>query len=328
MVKNAIIAITYHCNSRCLTCDIWKKKKSRELSPLLYNRLPSSLVDINITGGEPYLRSDLPLIIKTINKRCPKARIIINSNGLLMQKIIEVTKELMVIDPKIAIRISIDGQGLVHDKIRGVKGAFSKATQTLASLQKIPVKDLGISFTLIQQNENQLLSVYKLAKKNNWEFSLTVATDSQIYFGNKKKKLRPHTTKNLEKIFSQLEQSYYQNLKPKSWLRGWFADSLFQYLKINTRPFSCDAGENFFYLDPAGNIFTCHLKNWLLGNLQKQTFEKIWQSPTKIKYQNLIKKCNSCWMICTAKTSMTNNWLKISSTIFFNKLRFFLNHAA
>ena len=55
---SASLAVTLRCNSRCVICDIWKRKNRQELSPVIYKKLPQGLKNIDITGGEPFLRND------------------------------------------------------------------------------------------------------------------------------------------------------------------------------------------------------------------------------------------------------------------------------
>ena len=67
--KEAVIAVTYNCNARCMMCNIWKEKPGREVETSTYNKLPTTLKTINISGGEPFLRKDLPEIINIIENR-------------------------------------------------------------------------------------------------------------------------------------------------------------------------------------------------------------------------------------------------------------------
>ena len=68
---DAIIAVTMNCNSRCVMCDIWKNEIEGEMAPGEYAKIPVSLKGINITGGEPFLREDLPEILSVMQSRCP-----------------------------------------------------------------------------------------------------------------------------------------------------------------------------------------------------------------------------------------------------------------
>lgn len=62
--KDLVIAITYQCNSRCRMCNIWRKNLLGDLTAEDYNKIPPGLSNINITGGEPFLHSELEKIIE------------------------------------------------------------------------------------------------------------------------------------------------------------------------------------------------------------------------------------------------------------------------
>ena len=93
----------------------------------------------NLTGGEPFMRTDLPDIVSALYRKCD--RIVINTNGLLDKRIIELCKAF----PKVGIRISIDGKGDIHDRIRGVSNNYDRAMHTLETLWKMGHKDIGFS---------------------------------------------------------------------------------------------------------------------------------------------------------------------------------------
>jgi MoaA/NifB/PqqE/SkfB family radical SAM enzyme len=76
----AAIITTYRCNAACRMCNIWKfpTRAGREITPEVLAKLPA-LRFCNITGGEPFLRDDLPEIIAVLKKRA--RRIVISTNG-------------------------------------------------------------------------------------------------------------------------------------------------------------------------------------------------------------------------------------------------------
>ncbi len=131
----AVVAITYRCNARCLMCDIWKKRVARsdELPANGFAALPGSLEDINITGGEPFLRDDLIDIIRTIKQSCPKARVVISTNGLLVDRIKSFAPDMLRLDSRIALRVSIDALGTEHDKIREYRMLLTKQPRVFQS---------------------------------------------------------------------------------------------------------------------------------------------------------------------------------------------------
>lgn len=317
----AIIAVTLNCNARCLMCDIWKESSRNEAKPEFYKRLPSSLREINITGGEPFLREDLLEIIRVIKESCPRARLLISTNGFLTEKIKKVVSLIIKIDPKIAIRVSIDGEEKLHDRLRGVKGAYKKAMATLRSLRKT-VKDLGIGFTLLEENKDELLAVFNYCKREHLDFSLSLVSSSSIYFGRGKEKLRPYKKAKIKKIFDTLINSQYSSISPKDWFRAWFSQSLYEFLITKKRRFICEGGKDFFYLDPYGRVYICQLKPWLIGDLKQKTFKELFDSKTADKRRKSAENCNACWMVCNVRSTMKKNIASIGWEAFSNKLNF------
>lgn len=305
----AIIAITLNCNARCVMCDIWKNKMVNELPPEAYLKLYPSLRDINVTGGEPFLRRDFPDVIANIKKACPQARLVVNTNGFLWRKIKEDMEKVIITDPTIAIRLSIDGIGEAHNAIRGIPNGFSFIIKTLAGLREVGVKDLGISFTLLEQNIEELPKVQQFAEKEGLEFSLTVATGSSIYFGKDKGKLRPANTKKRTRVMEDAARFHYKHFDPKELARGWFVKRMIDYLVTGKRAFLCDAGSGFFYMDSFGNVYTCHLKPWIMGNILKTPLEDIL---SKNVHANRVLACHDCWMICTAKSMMRRKIVQVA----------------
>jgi Fe-coproporphyrin III synthase len=308
MVKSAIIAVTLNCNSHCIMCNIWQNRIVKELEPKEYLKLPSTLKDINITGGEPFLRTDLVEIIRNMKIAAPKARLIINTNGFMPERIVKMMREILKIDPSFAFRVSIDGIGDKHDKIRNTPNGFTKAINTLNLVKTLGAKDLGLSFTLGSYNMEELPKVQEYCIQNHLEFSLTVATGSEIYFGKDKLSYRPANIKNTENILSLSAHKHLSSFKPKEIVRGWFVKQMIRFLKTGKRTLICDAAKAFFYMDSTGNVYTCHLQPWLLGNITKQPISTILSNQT---YTEKVKSCNGCWMICTAKTAMRKEIVKV-----------------
>jgi len=89
---NYTVSLLYTCNSRCSTCNVWKKK-ARDFSVEEYVKTFKSIGRspywITFSGGEPFLRQDLVQIVTTIYKISRPRIINIPTNGILTQGIAE-----------------------------------------------------------------------------------------------------------------------------------------------------------------------------------------------------------------------------------------------
>ncbi|MEW6068093.1 MAG: radical SAM protein [Nitrospirota bacterium] len=318
--KTAVIAVTLNCNAKCVMCNIWKNKFTDELKPEEYLKLPSSLREINITGGEPFLRNDIEQVVGCIKQACKNARLVISSNGYLCSKIESEMKEIQKIDPKVALRVSIDGLEETHNKIRGFKDGFKRALEILTRTKKIGIKDLGISMTISSLNVSQIYDVFKISKKLNVQMTMTAASDSDIYFGNIDENIKKFNFQQFEKQLSMIAKERIKTVNPKEWARAWFEGLLIDFVKDKKRPFGCDAGQGFFYMDSVGNVYGCHIIENYLGNLRDyDTFKELWENEKRKEIFEKAMKCKKCWMVCTSKSEIRNKKLKVGLEILKKK---------
>ena len=270
---NAILAVTLNCNARCQMCDIWKNDMHDEVPPEVFARLPTSLRDINISGGEPFLRSDLPQILRIIKETNPHTRLVISTNGFQPGKFGPMLPEILEIDPKVALRVSIDGLGETHNEVRGIPRGFKKCVQTLDIARHAGIRDLGIGFTVLDSNVAELADVHAWAETNKLQLSITVATNSEIYFGENKESMRPRSSHAIEQAFSHIIDAQYRKWNLKENFRAWFNQTMMEYQETMQRRFACDGGSGFFYMDSFANVFMCHILNHKMGNLQQQSWD-------------------------------------------------------
>lgn len=115
---------TYRCPMKCKMCNIWfnPTNKSEEIKASDLKSLPK-LKFINLTGGEPFIREDLPEIVEECYKHTD--RIVISTSGWFEDRVIALAKQF----PIIGIRISIEGlsckttnyadmpEGLIKDSV-------------------------------------------------------------------------------------------------------------------------------------------------------------------------------------------------------------------
>ena len=144
---NYTFSITYRCNSRCKTCNVWnlQKKIKNELSLEEWVKVIKSLGKspfwITISGGEPFLREDLAEIISAIDYYNQPHIINIPTNGLLkIDKIIEGLLDDLKNETNLIINFSVDGIKKEHDYLRGVSGNWKKIIEAYRQTKKLRKK--------------------------------------------------------------------------------------------------------------------------------------------------------------------------------------------
>ena len=294
---HAIIAVTERCNARCVMCDIWRKPRVPELVPGDYRRLPGTLREINITGGEPLLRDDLAEIVHIMQQTCPGVRLVLSTNGLLPEKL----RAFLASVEQVAVRVSLDGLGGLHDRIRGVPGAFEKVLESLEVAKTAGVTDLGVCATMISSNVGSVTDIHTFARERGLQFTFTVAHSSSFFFGDQTDEAPD--ARRAEADMSAVQSRLYDSYSPKDWFRAYFISGLKDVVAGCPRPIACTAGSDFFYMDPKGDVYPCHILNLKLGNIRDNTYEEMVKANPAVL--RAVESCTKrCWMTCTVAPMM------------------------
>ena len=141
-----VIFITSRCNARCVFCfnheNVFQKPKHAEITVEEFERLSRSmspLLQLVLSGGEPYLRRDLPQIISAFYRNSGTRMVGIPTNAYLPDAIEESTRQVLTDCPdlKLNVNLSIDGILEKHDEVRGVTGQFQKIRESYARLDAL-----------------------------------------------------------------------------------------------------------------------------------------------------------------------------------------------
>ncbi len=160
--------VTRRCNLKCVHCYSSSQniKYSGELTTKEGKVLISDLAAfgcpvILFSGGEPLIREDLPELVQfAVNNGI---RAVISTNGTL------ITEEKARIFAGIGLSymgVSLDGTGEIHDRFRGVKGAFDAAVRGIRNCQDAGIK-VGVRFTITGENSAEIPAIFDFIEKNN-----------------------------------------------------------------------------------------------------------------------------------------------------------------
>lgn len=316
---NGTVIVTYRCNARCTMCNRYKapSKPEEEISIETIKKLPQ-MYFTNITGGEPFIRSDLKDIVRELYKKSD--RIVISTNGFFTDRIIDLCKEF----PNVGIRISIEGLEDTNNAIRGLENGFNRGYTTLKKLVEMNHPDVGFGMTVQDANAKDLVPLYELSNEMNMEFA-TASLHNSFYFVEAKNiiKDRPMVAQNFENLINELLKSN----SPKKWFRAYFNHGLINYIYGQKRLLPCDMAFDTFFIDPYGDVMPCNgtKEKEVMGNLNEQSWNELWASEQADKVRAKVRGCNrNCWMIGSVSPAMHKYiWVPAAWVIKHKFLRFF-----
>jgi len=314
----ACLIVTYRCNARCYMCHTWQHptKKDEEFSPDLINKIPAGLKFINITGGEPLLRSDLDEIIEIALTKTK--RLVISTNGYFTNKIRKLAEKY---GNRIGIRVSIEGLPAANDGLRGIKNGFDHGLRTLVSLHDMGLRDIGFGITVSDRNAKDMIELFRLANAMGLEFATTI-THNSFYFH--KHDNRFEDVEMIAAEFEKIAAEFLKSNRPKNWFRAYFNMGLANKLRGGKRPLPCEVGTDMFFLDPYGNIMPCNGSDepMIMGNLYKESFESIWHSRKADDIRDQVRICaKQCWMVGSASPALKKRIWMPAKWVLKNKMK-------
>ena len=185
--------VTNRCNARCSFCFIDfddPKTFSHELTleeiDKLTKNLGKSLLNVNLTGGEPFARKDLVDIAKKYLTNSTIQSIYITTNASLPERIKNFAEEISKFDnnAELTFQISIDDMPENHNRVRKVKNLFDSCIETYRLLKKMgdninPV----VSITVTHENCDNIKEIFNYLNKECGidAIKCTIVRDEGVY---------------------------------------------------------------------------------------------------------------------------------------------------
>jgi len=315
--------ITYWCNYKCKTCNIWQRKPKDELTVdeiTKFFRRSNKFNWIDFTGGEVWLRKDFTAIVAAAIENCSNlAMIHFPTNGYLTDQIVRGVKKILELKPrKLTITVSTDGDESVNDYVRGIDGGWRRQIETYRQLHSIPGANVFLGMTVSSLNAGEYDRAFAAAKSEcSWleptDFHMNIVHESGHYYGNHGSGLR-EGSKN--RVLEQVR--HYRNLRgfptsPVSILEHRYLKYAEQYLRTGSTPMRCHALHSSCFVDSWGDVYPCGMYDAKIASLRDHCFdlEAIWNLPETRRLQQEIweYQCPQCWTPCEAYQSILGNLL-------------------
>ncbi len=163
------LELTHQCNLNCIMCPSFlriPKAGKKELNLEEIKKVIDELSGyrprpyISVSGGEPFLRQDIFDILKHLEYRGLKYKILTNAVGILHRP----KERLISINPDI-FQVSLDGPEHIHDKIRQTPGAFFGTIEALRYLREHAKFKILLMCTISSVNSEYLHDIVRIAEE-------------------------------------------------------------------------------------------------------------------------------------------------------------------
>ncbi len=303
------VELTRRCNMKCQHCDIWMTAQQHKnlsetevpgtrLVEVLSELAPKGLLAVDLFGGEPLLRKDLPDIIRGLKQA--GLHVTVTTNGVLLNR----QRCFDILDAGLdQLLVSIDGpDATTHDSIRGKPGTFEKAMEGLSRFNEMAAGKArtGINTLVCRPSLKWLERMPELAGTVGAS-QLRLLPYHQCYPFNQfvqDDELMPRTedlpvlTEALRGVLERAReiglntnsQTYLEGIE--GWYRG--------------RPLAvrCQAGLTVCDINGFGEVYPCYTLAQPAGNILEQDFDEIWQSAQLAAHRKESNNCDKCWQSC------------------------------
>jgi len=305
---NLTYSVTNVCQSRCRTCNIWNlyreqpEKRGAELTLAEIEKAFASMGHIyvfNVSGGEPFLRTDFIEIVKLACRHLSPGIIHIPTNAIALEsicrQIIAILTFLEAEFPAVQLTVkpSLDHVGAKHDVIRGVPGNFEKVMALFKRL-----KNLQPEYANLHVELGTVISAWNVADIK--EIAAFVSALGMDGYRNEIAEQRAEMFNRLDPITPEPEAyeravahftgQIRANMRNRLFfhrLTGAFRlvyyDLAVRILKEQRQVIPCYAGISNAHLSAYGDVWPCCTLGYdrSMGNLREfgYDFRKIWHGP-------------------------------------------------
>jgi MoaA/NifB/PqqE/SkfB family radical SAM enzyme len=322
-VKYLILRVTNRCNAKCSFCLNRYYQSSpglfaTELSVEEYERIAThlpGLVLLNLSGGEPYLRSDLAEIAEAFIRRAGVRLISSPTNGSFPDQTVEFAGKVLADHKGVLLKvgISIDGIGEQHEEIRGIPGGYDKALETARRLKELKKKHANLMVysvtTVSAANVRSLDAVMdELASLSLFDgllFTLVRGHGAEMRLSKEEFALYQQASARL--LREKNESSLLKDRFFKAIIKAMSAEIEGSYLR-RRNTFVCRAGDKLINITEQGELCICELlENSSLGNLRVYDYDvgKILHLPaTRDRLKKLRQQGCDCHWDCAIYSSL------------------------
>lgn len=302
-----LLELTLECNSRCVSCSIWKTRariKRQQLSLLeieaLFAQNGHDLAWLALSGGEITRYDQFATVLELAKRFCQNLRLVtFTTNGLLPHKALEYAQAVRTAGFDSFITISLDGDEETHDRLRGVQGNHRSAWQTYHLLRS---HGIGVHFGITLSSANVGFVERRYGELRTAIRAVTIEHEQGIYA----------QANNIDDTAIARSLLVIDGAYRPSTLGEWIEKCYvalgreFVRRQRSTNVIPCAAGRAALHIRPDGTTLACMFLQ-PLGNVRHGTTLRALinsKAGSKLLAQVDSGQCPHCWMNCYAPHSI------------------------
>lgn len=301
------LAVTPRCNLNCRMCQVVKTWKGEpELTLQQMERIAATLMKLGVgyivlTGGEPFLRKDLPQIVKLFSERGFDVRLQTNgtlTSHKLADRLIEnglrhISVSLNSLDPKIEDEFS-SGRN-VWKKVMNTLGIFSEKLPTRGSM-------VVLNSVVLPHTIDEIPSLAEFARRAGFYNSFIpvhIATDqSGLNYRSHQSELSFQADQ-----YTQIDRGYEELIELKNKGYPVFGSRRFlresaEFLKTGKTSWRCPIPDLFFEVAPDGRYSPCSEFTTRYSVLNPDFVERYSSPQFKKEIRKYAQACPGCMYAC------------------------------
>jgi MoaA/NifB/PqqE/SkfB family radical SAM enzyme len=302
-------------------CDSWQLPRGVELTPeqvlSVFGKL-GSLDIVRLSGGEPFLRSDLLQVAEAVLQASSPALLHVTTNGSFPERVQRFAESLSR-PQRLHVMVSFDGMPVVHDANRGRKVSFERALATVDALVALRARgvEVSVNHTIISRaalRDHAELSELLSERGVDTQWVLAYSESSMYALPRRGRRaqdlvlaqgypLHPELDAAESLAFARAELEQLERIKNPSLrlAKRYYLQGLIARL-AGERPAlpkpKCVALRSHLRLMPDGGVVVCQFNTEPVGNLLQQSLEDVWHAPVTRAARAWVDACNGCWAEC------------------------------
>jgi len=265
--------LTRRCPMRCVHCYLGERERAglgaarevttAEACSLVTWAAAAGCLSLVLTGGEPLVRPDFPLIYRTA-REAGLLVWVFTSATFMPRTVVEVFREL----PPVLVEVSLYGATApVYEAVTGVPGSYRRCLEGLDRLAEAGVR-VGLKTMILAANLDEVPAIEALARERGARFRLdpVVCTRLDGTPGPLSQRVEPTRAARLE----------YEDPARRRKVREYFESR--RSLPSSGQALDCGAGRTGFHLDADGGLRPCLMVTGVRADAVAMGFAAAWEA--------------------------------------------------